>query len=364
MNATMIAQMQNVMGCFAQYIYLGRYDLCAELFATNEKTALNLPDSKQCFRGSEAIHEAFFVMQKKLESKYLPREIYVYNTPVFRAEGDFGCGTWEAFTFRCKEQDADGKMLVEPAFCRFDCDFVMNNGAVKIQRMDWYQLMNWLSWICTEIAFEKAIPLPVSANCNHVNAEDFVQVERLISRFSHTNREEASVLFARGESTKFYLSAHMQQAAIGYEKVLQAIDDLKQKEIDNSGLYICVPYATAPMITISDDAQRASGTWLTMSFDLQGLAYGIEKEKACAVRRIGMLQADFVCQNNKWRIERYEYLVRESSASIKLRSMETCSWRPAVKATGNKTCAEDIFEIQGLMLEWTERLKWSINGIS
>ncbi len=367
MNTNLVAGMQNIMGYFCQSIYRGDYDSCIKLFADNFHVECNLPDEKLFLCGKSEIAEHFKKRRKTLCNKGISREILIYNTPAFRTENTGGKGIWDVFVFRCGEK-TDGKYKnVEPSFARIDCDFVEQNGHIRISRMDWYQLMNWTDWKYTKR--EKAIFEPLEDSmmegfeCNNllnlitqIDAEDFVQLEQLISRFSHTNRLGAEKLFAEDKDISLYLSGCMEKAVKGYEAVCSEFHRLEKLEKNNDNNLICIPYVTAPMLWVSKDRQYAEGSFLVMNFQVKGKAFGYNSQNPEVVRSIGLLKTKFVKQKEQWKIKSYIYDEKYIFAPVH-RHLNGCKWKPAVEATGNKKCAEDIFEIQGLMLEWTERLK-------
>lgn len=367
MDTDFIAGMQNLMGYFCQNIYLENYEKCEKLFADGPCVEFNLPDSKLYLRGKEKIAVHFAERKEMLRREGISKEILLYNTPAFQADNNIGRGSWDVFVFRCRKKESNGYENVEPSFARIDCDFVEQNGYIRIRRMDWYQLMNWLDWKCDENVetifqpFEKRMHKTLEDKNvldfkNLIDAENFVQIERLISRVSHTNRVNAEMLFANGTDTSFFLSSCMEKKVIGYSRICDALQKLDEMEKKNDNNPVCILYVTAPFICLAKNDQYASGTFVAMDFQVKGNAFGFDSQNPLVVRGIGLLDAEFVQQEGQWKIKSYLYNRKEQFEPIH-RNLNGCKWKLAVEPIKNKKCAADIFEIQRLMLEWTERLK-------
>lgn len=349
MDINMIACMQNVMGLFVQYIYLGQYDRCAELFAHNNDCRLHMPDEKRNLTGCQNINQYFYEQQRAWEMKKIPREIYILNTPAFSADNEKGRGMWLAFTFKYLPENK-ASVSVEPSFYRFDCDFVIEDDMVKISTMKWYRLMNWTDWKCSIKPAVFSVENVYNAPVTLMNAQDFVEIENIVSRFTHTYMKETKILFSENACSELLLSEHMSGKACGYDEIVRAAEKLTC--MDEDELLCCVPYTTAPVININNERARAQ--WLTMSFDLVSNT----DKKAAAVRRIGIVDGVFIKENGKWKILKYNYNVRESFQPSALKFTQCYKhWRPAAERFSKPAAAEDIFEIQSIMPQWTERLK-------
>ncbi|MBB5265494.1 hypothetical protein HNP82_002640 [Catenibacillus scindens] len=312
MNTDMIACMQNVMGCFVQYIYLGKYSKCAMLFSQDKDVCLNLPEKQLYVKGFSSVSKVFCEMEERYQMGEMPAEIFILNSKAYRTYKNRGKGMWEAFTFKYSCHMNNKDLEAVPSFYRFDCDFIVEDHQVKILRMDGYMAVNWLPWKCR---LEKNI---VERQClmwddlKEINGEEFVQIEQLVSRKAHTweSREGDALTF--------------------------------------------VPIPVAPVIQVYESDQ-AKGQWLVMGFDI---SRDMEGSGFVAVRQIGLMKVSFIKKNNEWLIRDEEFLAREVFEPRKVREASPRQhWRPPVPRLPGSPSAEDIFAIESLMPEWTDRLK-------
>ena len=142
MNTDMIACMQNVMGCFVQYIYLGKYSKCAMLFSQDKDVCLNLPEKQLYVKGFSSVSKVFCEMEERYQMGEMPAEIFILNSKAYRTYKNRGKGMWEAFTFKYSCHMNNKDLEAVPSFYRFDCDFIVEDHQVKILRMDGYMAVN------------------------------------------------------------------------------------------------------------------------------------------------------------------------------------------------------------------------------
>lgn len=361
-----VVEMQNTHSRFLQCYMLNQMDGVTEaLFADNDEIVFSAPQRGIYAKGRAAVEAALRKMQQdRMAAEY--NDYYFMNCPGFQAteEKTVSRAVWDSFAYRVYAEKA--LYFVS----HFDAAFISEDGKRKYQELIWNDLISFKPWPlqkdadlapCWDLS-EFHGPLAFGG---HTSADDFVQIQKLQDRFSHDNRKDIMTLYAEREDIEFELPHLIPERVVGREHVRRAFEMLEQKEKEN-GLYLAVPYQTAPLIEVEENGEKAAAMYPTLCFSVQGAAFGNPVEGPCpVVLYLGRMNVRYVKENGKWRIHRMRYELMEAFSPFHYTKPESwyqrvteqpCKWKYGCDSMGG-THAEDVFEIESLIPQWTYRLR-------
>lgn len=307
-KADLICQAQNTLGRFLQLYDLGRIADTKVLFSREGEVSLWLPDRDIQARGYQGVCQALDTLDRQRRELGYRRDLHVPHTPGYKTsdDGSLVLGTWDVFSFPISQRE--GGDILEYVYARIDATFRPEVEGVKFLRLDWYEISSFVPWQYHRqkdegLSLARQEGLYPPGYVGKTGAEDFYEIQNTLTRWVHNNFKYAlEDAFCEREDISLCMPPFIPEPALGRDQVRGALERLKQMQTQNLGKYIYVPSTSAPVIEVAPDGVSAQCQWLLSAYTFVGEAMGCSRESYGFIRRIGLLRADFVRENQKWRL--------------------------------------------------------------
>lgn len=350
-------QIQNQHGRLMCYIMLGKWDQIGSLFASTSDTQYIFHDKGISAVGVDAIADAF---------RAVGNDHFVFShTPAIKKVDDRTiAATWMAMEFVVLD-DVECMRSLERRVLRFDAEFVREGETWKYARLVQYYFMSTLpkQYIIQRSVGSKGDCPPQQDGAT--NVRDYLEIANLQGRWAQDRRRGAKEMFSRSEQAGLSIPT-LNVAATGYEEVAAALDQLDQIEAKNGGAYLSVIMTASPVITVDEDGQSASGSWLAVTHDMKASAFGNDLADCPVVLVLGRYDNRFIKENGIWKFEqiyfypvvtvdadRFDFTASKSS----IFSLEDENWLYAPERQAESP-AEDALEIEDYVAHWTAGLRY------
>ena len=343
-----IVAAQNMQSLLIQYLNrMIDYKSIESLFS--EEMSAYLSFSKERIRSKAEIIRAF----KTQQLSYCFRML---NTPAFMFDNHNSKALWDVYAFSFEGNK------VRYSIEHFDVSYVEKGDRLFISDMQWDKLVDLVPWGCECISEMNVDPLEFSCCPSDCDPEDFVEIQKIQSRFSHFNRKNAIDLFS-DHKPKFSVSFLAEGTKSGKREIAETLDMIGKEEI-RRGAFIGIPLISTPYIVNEKDKNHACASWICMY-----VSFGeMNKDgKRAVALHLGRLKQKYVKENRKtWKIDDFDfeesfsfvpyyYSHNENSRYDRISKPER-KWLFGCENMGG-TYPEDVFEIESLIPQWTYRLR-------
>lgn len=361
---------QNTIGRFSQYYTAKKFrNIAEELFSHTSDVSFDAPDDHIHCTGYEAISSYF----SGIPVPENEQEILMTHTHGIRIAEDLQSAeiTCMAYCFKTWPEE-DRKITAEYGCKRLDADMVLENGKWKFRHANLYYFISLVP--------EKYDPSVNAVPCSDdwqtvlppiqtgfTTAEDYVAIRQVQNRWCQNKRADGMALFSADSQVSFHHPQFLQKTAVGPEAVTAALETLDRLEEENDKKFIDIPMTTSGVIEVAEDGQSAVGTWLVITNQIIGPAFG-QPEFYCPNHcRLGRFKQTFTKENGQWKILHFdlEYLLtlpentfdRESSRMTPINKKGDNWQRPPAITGYTEKYYEDVLEIEQLICHWTYSLR-------
>lgn len=353
MKGQIIATIQNLFGTFIHHLHGGDSSDLAAMFCSNG--TVEFPIEKAICRGREEIQNWLSLRQNRTEYILLQSPAFMVFDNMHHAKG-----MWEANTVSFNPSHGS----FEHGSCRFDVDFTLTGNDWRISRLVWYDMMSFLPVPCpAELLADSNLrtdTLP-PLRCR-ISAGDGVALQNLMGLYCHTNRRDIMQLWTTDEDTVLDLPTLFPAPCKGFSAIRNAFALLEQRERDNGGYFLSIPFLSAPVLDV--DGDHAEGWWLAQSFCLTAPG---EDGDARLRRELSRCHAHFMRQDGRWFFHELHFcpcftlpaerLDHNMPGQISI-TPEDNHWTYPVR-TGSfaHLYPYDTYQIQSVLPQWTSRLR-------
>ncbi len=353
-------KIQNLHGEFVQLAFADLPIDADRFFANRDDVSFELPDEGIKLIGSEIkdfIGKQFFFGEKTW---------VMSHTPAIRIDAD-GAGaraTWYATVFQITQKESTDALIQGTA--RFDADLVKEGDDWKYLNLQFYYMMTLEPYKYGEgfLPFNNtgAPFTPCLDSC--CSAIDFVAISKLIDRFSVARREDGIEAFSNTKEVKISMPLLLDRDYNGRSEVEALLKDMAGKEAANYPYVLTIPMLTTPIINVEGD--NAEGTWIVLSHDCKGPAFGETKETAYAITALQSARVRFTKESGEWKIVSIEYVpvLILPKNDILLSSYDNTILKigwidPPAKQKGlTEADTEDILKLEEYVCFWASGLRY------
>lgn len=369
MNTQGIVCMSNSIGRLLQGLAVGSAEaVIDDILDRSPETALYIPDEGIDCTGWEACRRALLDLNRRSYG-YL----HLTHTGAYKQCDDGSVmGHWNTYTYQMYTDETGSH--IRYSYWRITARFLCVDGQWKMRTLSELKLLHVDPWDYDPADEPGLLDAPgavISAPEGCASPQDYVELRNLAGHMTQDGIFNCRDLFALDADLCLYLPDVMDAPASGRAAVMEAIDRLERLEAANLNLYPSFTAVCTPVITASGDAAHAS--YLAFVVNFRGPAFGYPKAPYRCQYRLAAVYIDYIRENGVWKVTSYR-----SELLSKLNDMpfmnihhdgsdgypnrvEYMSRIPnrnlSPRWEGCPASAEDIFEIESILPEWTERLK-------
>ena len=355
-NAELIPAMENLAGQFAAMYNFGCTDGIETLFMKDG--VLELPDFSVRASGREEIRNLFAGRALKEDTG----DIHVLHTPSFAVMNtdDEAKGTWDTCSYRiyCNE----GMPACEIMITRMDVWFAKGEDGLKIRSLNWHIMQ---SWVPVNYAPGQETPLKDLQKKRDFlpegetpSAGDYTALQNLLGRFVHDHFRNPDELFADRPDTCLFLDCIMEKPAFGFAETAEQMEAVIRKEKE-TGHYVVLCSLAGPVIVLTGENTARAVSALACYVPTKEE----EKEGLYLERSIRLLKADFVKEEECWKIlslqtedaAQLPYLPKYTpSFGFERMSLKEGNWTAEEFGTAQKAgdCSGDAFIAENIVNAW------------
>lgn len=337
------------------------------LFSAAEDVSVCVPELGADIRGQEAVAE-FLSRSGAWRGR---GKVHLLHSAAYRSEDETHLrGHWNTYSFCLQQEDDAGRFhSVRFSYLRFCVDFRREPEGWRILRLDCRRVLSVDPWDYTPEPESAVLDRPddLSGICLCGGApcpdgENYVALRNLTGLFCHNGPLKAKRYMAK-EGTYLDIPTVI-PAARGYDAVCAALDEWERLEREN-GLYLTVQMGTSPVFEMTGgDSARSSV--LTLCIDTKGRLFGYDHSPYPTVFRLALLCFEYAREADGWKIRSVTQRllanldpVEQAINSGKRIVMMEQENRVCVRETCRTGAAADVFAVESILPEWTERLKRS-----
>lgn len=369
MNTKGIVCMLNSIGRLLQSMAVGHAEpVIDDILDRSPETSLYIPDEGIDCRGWENCRQALLNL-----NAYSYGHVDLTHSNGYRQCDDGSVmGHWNTYTYKMYSDEAGHHILY--SYWRITARFVCTDGQWKLRELSKLLLMHVDPWDYDPLNEPGLLDFPearlvIPEGC--VEPQDYVELRNLAGHITQDGIFNCRNLFALTEDLHLYLPDIMDAPAHGRANVLAALDLIEQAEIQNLNLYPSFTTVCTPVITVSGNTAHAS--YLGNVINFRGPAFGYTEAPYRIQYRLAAVYIDYIRENGAWKISSYQTKllckindmpfmnIHHDGSDGYPGRIEYMSRIPnrnlSPRWAGRPDCAQDIFEIESLLPEWTERLK-------
>lgn len=358
----------NLMGRLVQLESLGLLgDQGMSLFSDAESIAVCVPELGVDVHGPAEV--AAFLRER---GAWRGRgKVHLLHSAAYRMEDETHLrGHWNTYSFCLQQEGAAGQFhSVRFSYLRFCVDFRKERNGWRILRLDCRRLLSVDPWDYTPELESAVLDCPDRPSgiclCDGTpcpNGEDYVALRNLTGMFCHNGPLKAKRYFAKQDPCLDIPTVI--PPAQGYDAVCAALDEWERLEREN-GLYLTVQMGTSPVFKMIG-ADSACGSVLALCIDTKGRLFGYDCSPYPTVFRLAMLCFDYTREADGWKIRsvtqkllaNMDPVEQRISSGKRIVMMEQEN-RICVREYCKEGTATDVFAVESILPEWTERLKRS-----
>lgn len=361
MNPKANVAIQTLHGVFVQSLFSGDGERAFCQFANLPDIRMELPDDGVYLKGPQEIRDYLVAGHWPDSQTWV-----ISHTPAIcvNADGRSARASWYATSFNLILKNGEPALVQGSA--RFDADLVLEEKAWKYLSLQYYYMMTlepnpYTDGILPENEYDSQ---SYFSDVTSPSATDFVAISNLMGRWSLDRRQGGINLFSSREDCEMISPNLLKHPCIGRAAVKEGLQELSEIEAANEPWAMTIPMLTTPVITT--DGDRAEGTWLMLTHDCKGPAYGGNCEKSHVESTLGRLKVIFRKEKGEWKIHKYEFrpFLRLPNNRILETSFENTllktGWRqaPDHKELQNEADTADILKLEEYVAFWVSGLRY------
>lgn len=274
-----VTDMENAQGLFLTYFNANKLDLIGtNLLADDCKIKIEYNGTMYEAAGKENATAKLSEIQS-LRADATIVDLHLNHSPNFvvNTAGNGGQTSYDTYTYFVDKKDS---FTCETAITHMDAEYKYVDGSMKITAINWQYMESWkpveYGSDVTEIPFEYTdVTIPdVDLAADDSNAEDFTDIQRIMSYFYENNMEDVEDFFADSETAIMDLGNLFEEPSVGKDNIEKTLDQILDMQEKNEGKYISLYYQMDPIITVSEDGNTAEGWFWSQTFEFKGKAFG------------------------------------------------------------------------------------------
>ena len=369
MNQQGIVAMANAMGRLLQGLSIGRaQEVIEQILDRSDETVLYIPDQGVDCKGWESCRQALLELNRRCYG-----QVELTHSSAYRqCEDGTVMGHWNTYTYQLY-QDGGGHHILY-SYWRITARFVCVEGEWKLRELSKLMLLHVNPWEYDPADEPGLLDSPETGFYipqGEVDAQDYVELRNLAGTVAHNGVYRCRNEFALEGDVELYLPDVMDKPAVGRSQVMAQLDRLEQMEVENLNMYLNFTTMCTPVIVARGDWGEA--TFLGNVINVRGPAMGYQEKPYRMQYRLAVIHMTYRREGGVWKIASlrstllckindvpYMNFHHDGSDGYPGR-VEWMSKTPnrnlAPRWEGRKDCAQDIFEIESILPQWTERLK-------
>lgn len=334
-----------------------------DLLFHSDETALRIPLSGIEARGFSAVRKAILRLYETEKGN-----VHLLHTAAWRTDGlpeDEGLANWNTYSYRAASRLPNGAASsVAYQFVRFTAGFKRCGGKWQIKDLYALPLMTLAPWSCAHPDIAGSMqggPAPAFTGdpFREVDPEDFVKLRNAAGFFLHYAPQYAMEYFSESENVSVDI---LGRAAAGRAGLTDYFARWRADH-DAAGYLTRQLTLSHSVISYAGDRDRAELWGMGHLFDSE--VTDPQAPAFACIRRVIAVYMTFVRENDRWRISTVKAdpilsIDREvNSAPRMLEAMPSrvADYFPSIDPNNPGLSAADVFEIESILPEWTERLK-------
>ena len=370
-NAKAIVGMNQTFASFLNYGAFGILEShIGELLYDSEETLLEIPLSMIKVQGVQNVKNKLVQLYQREKGS-----LHLFHTAAYRTDenGKEAQGNWNTYTYRADSEDEAGRVKsVRYQFCRITVDFKKNReNHWLIKKIYVLPLLKLAPWQCDKSDVMGLCQINESMNVqlhtfSKIDPNDFVKIRNLAGMFTHYVPTHQVEYFDTESDIKLEMKNIQDQCIKGYHNVKDFFDNWKVIE-ENVGYNLHKMTLTNPVISYMSDCDHAELSGLSHTFDV---VEGDDTENVPPmVRRVCYTHMTFIRRAGIWKICSVETTpllslnkeINEHPRNLEAMPSRVPEYYPNMDMNQSALQAEDVFEIESILPEWTERLKRGVD---
>lgn len=371
MDTTAITTMSNAVSLLLQSFSTGNVDKVIDhILDQSPETSLYIPDEQIECRGWKNCRNALIRLGK---ANY--GYIDMTHSSAWKQCSDSSIiGHWNTYTYQFQRDQ--GKTYILYSYWRITAKFINTDNTWKMRSLSKIKLLHVDPWDydpCVEPGLlDRCETIPM-LSLSVPDPQDFVEIRNLAGHFAHDGLIHSRHLFALDAPLFLDMPDLMAYPVYGREQVMNFIDQMERKENINNSMYIQYMTLCTPVINIYQNSAQAA--FFGHIINIQGPGWGIVQPPYQLIHRLAYITMNFIRENHVWKITGIKNTLLARINTLPFMNMhhdgsdgvpgriEYMSRIPnrnfAPSWSGRKNTAEDIFQIESILPQWTERLKRS-----
>lgn len=364
MNANAVVGMSNTFSALVNYTAAGVLEQHIDgLLLDSDETTLRIPLSGIEAKGAPAVKAE--VLRLYAAEKGNP---HLLHTAAWETDGmpeDEGMANWNTYSYRAASRLPGGEAgSAAYQFVRLTVGFKRCGGRWRIKSIYALPLMTLAPWDCSapdipgSMQGGPALEFPGDPFCE-VDPMDFVKIRNIAGLFVHYAPQYAMEYFSTSEEVRVDILGRGAAGQAGLRDYFA-----RWKAGDDATGYLSRKLTVAnPVIAYTGNRDRAELWGMGHLFDSevtdpQALAF------ACT-RRVVAVYITFVRENGSWRIMTLKAVpvlsigreANDTPRMLEAMPSRVADYFPSLDPDNAGLSAADVFEIESILPQWTERLK-------
>lgn len=366
MNANAVVGMNNTFSALMNYTAAEVLEKhIDQLLYPTDEISLRIPLSGIDFCGFQEVKQAILTLYADEKGTAHLLHSAAYKTdglPAGEAEAN-----WNTYSYKVASRGtAGGAQTIKYQFVRFTIGFKQAEDKTwKIKSIYALPLMTLAPWGCANPdlpgAMQSGGPNLIFKQdpFRSIDPDDFVKIRNLAGFFTHYAPAHATEYFSTEEDVCVDL---LNKTACGYAAVKKLFDDWKQADAQMGYLNRKLT-VTNTVITYGETENKAVLSGIGHVFDSEVLDK--EKPAFATVRRVVAVYMTFARECGAWKIVTVRLVpvvsidreINMSPRMLEPMPSRVPDYFPTIDPNHPGMDAGDVFEVESILPEWTERLK-------
>lgn len=357
--------MNNTFSAFINYTAAGTLEShIDELLLDSDETTLRAPLSDIEAQGFSAVKAELLRLYAGEKGN-----VHLLHTAAWKTDGmpeDEGLANWNTYTYRAASRLPDGAAgSVAYQFVRLTVGFKRCDGRWRIKSIYALPLMTLAPWSCSQPDIAGSMQGGPALRFHddpfgEIDPEDFVKIRNIAGFFVHYVPKYSMEYFSGAEDVSIDI---LGRAAAGQSGMKDYFAKWKADD-DAAGGYMTRKFTvTNGVITYDGDRDHAKLWGMGHLFDCE--VTDAQAPAFACTRRIVAVYMTFVRENGVWRIVSVkadpvlsiDREVNDSPRMLEAMPSRVPDYFPDLDPDNAGLSAADVFEIESILPEWTERLK-------